>query len=108
NPESAMSKYLNSMEQQDKIRGFTIELGEVEAILGKHSSVRQAVAVVCEGEGGKRLVAYVAAKPGRAISASELRQHLEKSLPVYMIPQAFVVVDEFPRTLNGKVDRCAL
>ncbi len=101
-------EYLGRLDHQVKLRGFRIELGEVEAVLGKHSSVRQAVAVVCEGEGGKRLVAYVAAKPGRAISASELRQHLEKSLPVYMIPQAFVVVDEFPRTLNGKVDRCAL
>src|SRR4030088_1693119 len=81
-------EYLGRLDHQVKLRGFRIELGEIEAVLGKHSSVRQTVAVVCESEGGKRLVAYVAAKPGRAISVSELRQHLEKSLPLYMIPEA--------------------
>jgi thioesterase domain-containing protein len=101
-------EYLGRLDHQVKLRGFRIELGEIEAVLGTHSSVRQAIAVVGESEFGKRLVAYVAAKPGRAILVSELRPHLEKSLPVYMIPEAFVVVDEFPRTLNGKVDRSAL
>jgi amino acid adenylation domain-containing protein len=101
-------EYLGRLDHQIKLRGFRIELGEIEAVLQRDESVRQAVAMVRESDGEKRLAAYVTAKPDSKISVSALHQHLERSLPAYMVPDAFVVVDEFPRTVNGKIDRRAL
>lgn len=101
-------EYLGRLDQQVKVRGFRIELGEIEATLQKHDGAQQAIATVYEGAGGKKLVAYITAKPNRAVHIPELRRHLEITLPSYMVPQAFVVMPEFPRTLNGKVDRRAL
>jgi amino acid adenylation domain-containing protein len=101
-------EYLGRLDHQVKLRGFRIELGEIETVLEKHDSVRQAIAAVREIGGEKRLVAYVAPKPERTIVVSDLRRHVERSLPGYMVPDAFLAVDEFPRMLNGKVDRRAL
>jgi amino acid adenylation domain-containing protein len=101
-------EYLGRLDHQVKLRGFRIELGEIEAVLEKHESVRQAITVVLENADEKRLAAYVAAKPGYEVVASQLRQHAEKTLPAYMVPDAFVVVGNFPLMLNGKVDRRAL
>ena len=101
-------EYLGRLDHQVKVRGFRIELGEIEATLEKHESVQQAIAAVCESAGEKRLVAYITAAPDRVVQIRELRKHLETTLPGYMVPQAFVVLNEFPRTLNGKVDRRAL
>ncbi|MGC1373345.1 MAG: amino acid adenylation domain-containing protein [Candidatus Sulfotelmatobacter sp.] len=101
-------EYLGRLDHQVKVRGFRIELGEIEASLEKHESVRQAIATVRESAGEKRLVAYITAKPDRVAQVPELRGHLETTLPRYMVPQVFVLMDAFPRTLNGKVDRRAL
>lgn len=101
-------EYLGRLDQQVKLRGFRIELGEIESVIEKHENVQQAVAVLRENAGEKRLAAYVSAKSGRALVVSELRQHVEKSLPAYMLPEAIVLVNEFPRLPNGKVDRHAL
>jgi amino acid adenylation domain-containing protein len=101
-------EYLGRKDQQVKVRGFRIELGEIEATLEKHESVQQAIAGVYEATGEKRLVAHITAKPGHAVQIPGLRRHLEATLPGYMVPQAFVVMPDFPRTLNGKVDRRAL
>jgi len=96
---------LGRIDHQVKVRGFRIELGEVEAALTAHSGVREAVVVAREDPSGdKRLVAYVATDTG----APELREHLRGHLPEYMIPSVFVILDAFPRTPNGKVDRGAL
>ena len=94
-----------------KVSGFRVELGEVETLLGQHPSVREAVVIVREDVmGDKQLVAYVATEqsPEHAPGVSELRSHLREKLPDYMVPSAFVMLDELPLTANGKVDRRAL
>ncbi|HZQ95824.1 MAG TPA: amino acid adenylation domain-containing protein [Candidatus Sulfotelmatobacter sp.] len=101
-------EYLGRLDQQVKLRGFRIELGEIEAVLAKHDSVQQAVVSLHETRGEKRLAAHVCSKPGRSVDFSELREYLAKSLPAYMIPDAFVALKEFPRLANGKVNRRAL
>jgi amino acid adenylation domain-containing protein len=94
---------------QVKVRGYRIELGEIETLLGRHPAVAQAVVVARPGPGGEnRLVGYVVGRDGEAPSAAELRKMLRRELPDYMIPSAFVALDELPLTLNAKVDRRAL
>ncbi len=102
-------EFLGRIDHQVKIRGFRIELGEIESILEKHSNVQQAVVVAQDdGCGDKRLVAYIVSSDGHRPAAAELRSHLRRQLPEYMIPAAFVRLDRFPQTPNGKVDRRAL
>ncbi|HKR15461.1 MAG TPA: non-ribosomal peptide synthase/polyketide synthase [Pyrinomonadaceae bacterium] len=99
-------EYLGRMDQQVKIRGFRIELGEIEAQLERHAMVRQAVVTANDdGDGGKRLVAYLVTQIGETIATSELRGLLKEQLPEYMVPSAFVHLAELPLTANGKVDR---
>ncbi|WP_158641357.1 non-ribosomal peptide synthetase [Amycolatopsis eburnea] len=101
--------YLGRVDDQVKIRGFRIEPGEVEAVLAAHPSVAQ-VAVVVHGRAGERdradrqLVAYVVGDADPA----ELRRFAGARLPEYMVPAAVVVLDSFPLTANGKLDRRAL
>lgn len=102
-------EFLGRKDQQIKIRGYRIELGEIEKNLLLESAVREAVAVVREDTpGNKRIVAYLVMNPGAETGASELQEHLEKWLPHYMIPAAFVMLDSFPLSSNGKVDIKAL
>ncbi len=105
-------EYIGRGDQQVKIRGFRIELGEIEAALRSHELVREAVVVVRDEQSveDKRLIAYVVGAAGNAAKPgiSELREHLKEKLPEYMVPSAFVVLEEFPLTPNGKVDRRAL
>jgi aspartate racemase len=101
--------FIGRLDFQIKIRGFRVEPGEIEAVLGRHSSVREAV-VVEQGESlsAKRLVAYLVPVAVMTPSAQDLRIWARTQLPDYMIPSDFVFLDELPLTPNGKVDRRAL
>lgn len=102
-------EYLGRRDHQVKLRGFRIELEEIEAILVQHPSVREALVQLREDRpGDKRLVAYVVPRQGPPPDSAQLRRHLEHTLPAYMIPGAFVTLGALPLTPNGKVDRKAL
>ncbi|WDG89569.1 amino acid adenylation domain-containing protein [Pseudomonas chlororaphis] len=102
-------EYLGRNDFQVKLRGFRIELGEIEAALARCEGVRDAVVIPREDvPGDKRLVAYVLPQTGVEIAPAELRQQLARQLAEYMLPGAFVTLDTFPLTPNGKLDRQAL
>jgi len=101
--------FLGRRDQQVKLRGYRIELEEIENILSRHHTVREAVVVVREDVAGdKRLVAYIVADDEEVCSASGLRDYLRERLPDYMTPSAFVFLEALPLTANGKIDRRAL
>jgi len=100
---------LGRMDQQVKLRGFRLELGEVESVLGKVPGISAAaVTLVEDAPGDARLVAWYAARPGARPEEREIRAMLAGQLPQYMIPSAFVQLDSLPVTPNGKLDRAAL
>src|SRR6185369_10791495 len=103
-PDGAV-EFIGRIDNQVKVRGFRVELGEIEATLSQHPLVQEAV-VVANGEGAaKRIVAYVVAKN---VDVAELRSYCAEKLPKYMAPSEFVVLASLPLTPNGKVDRRAL
>src|SRR4029077_20352113 len=92
-----------------KIRGFRIELGEIEVMLTQYPSTQRAVVLAwADTPGEKQLVAYIIRKPDQLPSATELKNFLRTKLPDYMIPSAFVFLNELPLTANGKVNRHGL
>jgi amino acid adenylation domain-containing protein len=104
-------EFLGRADQQIKIRGFRIELGEIELVLRKHPHIRDAVVVVrkdVNNENDKRLVGYVIADGREVITGWELREWLRGQLPETMVPSTVMLVEGFPQTPNGKVDRNAL
>ncbi len=101
-------EFLGRLDHQVKLRGFRIELGEVEIVLRRHPAVSDAAVAVAGGEGGDpRLLAYCVVT-AEGVDLQALRAHVRHSLPAYMVPAGFVLVDELPRLPNGKVDRSAL
>jgi amino acid adenylation domain-containing protein len=102
-------EYLGRVDEQVKVRGYRIELGEIEATLVRHPAVLEARVLVREDSlEDKRLVAYVVPRPFEIFNSSDVRSVLSETLPAYMIPSAFVVLDRMPLTSNGKLDQSAL
>jgi acyl carrier protein len=102
-------EFLGRIDNQIKIRGFRVELGEIEAVLGEHPAVQTSVVVAREdGTGDKRLVAYFVPSAECSPTTSELRDFLGTKLPDYMAPTTFVRLETLPLTTNGKIDRSAL
>jgi amino acid adenylation domain-containing protein len=97
-------EYLGRLDEQVKVRGFRIELGEIEATILRHDAVEDCVVIARGDAADRRLAAYVVG----AVEADELRAHLRRTLPDYMVPADFVSLDAIPVTANGKVDRRAL
>jgi amino acid adenylation domain-containing protein len=102
-------EFLDRLDEQVKLRGFRIEVGEIEAALRSHPAVQSACVLLRTDEAGDRcLVAYFTAVSGRDPGEPALREHLEARLPAYMVPARFVLLDALPLGPNGKVDRAAL
>jgi amino acid adenylation domain-containing protein len=102
-------EFLGRLDEQVKIRGFRVELGEIEAVLKQHAGVEEAVVVVREDKGEKRLIGYITQAPGTdAPSPAEIRQYARERVPEYMVPGALVVLKKLPLTSSGKLDRQGL
>lgn len=101
-------QFVGRNDNQVKLRGFRIELGEIETALNARPDIRQSLVVAREDpHGDKRLVAYLITNSHEQPSVLELREYLANKLPQYMIPFDYVLMDSFPRTLNGKIDHNA-
>ncbi len=102
-------EYIGRIDNQIKIRGFRIELGEIETLLAKHPDVRECLVTTAkDARGDAMIAAYFVPEKDREITSHALREYLREKLPEYMVPSAFVLLDAFPLTPNGKIDRKAL
>jgi thioesterase domain-containing protein/acyl carrier protein len=100
-------EFLGRIDHQVKVRGFRVEVGEIEAALAQHPAVREAVVKPFRDDGGNVSLAGYVVRKG-PVEATDLGRHLRTALPEYMVPGAFVFLDSLPITPNGKVDRAAL
>ncbi len=108
-PESGALEYLGRIDRQVKVRGFRIELAEIEGALAQHPAVADAAVGVDERRAGERaLVAWWAARPAAVATAAELRGFLKERLPEPMVPSLFALLPALPRNASGKLDRRAL
>ncbi|MCP5047073.1 MAG: AMP-binding protein [bacterium] len=99
-------EFAGRVDFQLKVRGFRIEPGEIETALEQHENVKDALVIAREDRpGDKRIVGYVVLGNGHPLASGDLHEYLEGKLPDYMIPTAFVVMDQIPVTANGKPDR---
>jgi amino acid adenylation domain-containing protein len=102
-------EFLGRSDEQLKIRGYRIEPGEIVKVLDQYAGVETSAVMARERDGGeKSLVAYLVLTAGAKITAKQLREHISRQLPAYMVPASFVHVDALPVTENGKVNRSAL
>ncbi len=107
-------EFIGRVDHQVKVRGFRVELGEIETVLSQHPAVREGIVLARESQASgdafptKYLVAYIVPAQPEPPSVPELRKFLQDRLPEYMLPSAFVFLEAIPLTANGKIDRRAL
>ena len=100
--------YLGRRDQQVKVRGYRVELSEIEKSLNNYKDIRQAACkIITDGAGNKKIAAYVVCRE-KVIPVNKIREHLAASLPAYMIPELFTFLDEMPKLANSKIDRSKL
>src|SRR5215216_7747006 len=98
-------KILGRVDRQVKVRGFRIELGEIETALSMCPGLKESLVLAREDlPGEKRLVTYAVVDEEARLSSAEIRKYLKSTLPEYMIPSAYVILDRIPLTTNGKTD----
>ncbi|MFC4377402.1 amino acid adenylation domain-containing protein [Nocardia halotolerans] len=100
--------YLGRADAQVKVRGYRIEVGEIETALRRSADIDTAAVTVVRRAGGASLVGFVVGKSGRAVVVSRVRTDLAQRLPTYMIPARIIVLDQLPVNVNGKLDAPAL
>jgi amino acid adenylation domain-containing protein len=102
-------EYLGRGDEQVKVSGYRVELGELVAALREHPAVRDAIAIAeQDSTNQKRLIAYVVPRCQPAPHSQELREFMKRKVPLFMVPAEFVTLDQIPLTPNGKADRRAL
>src|SRR5579885_1896739 len=102
-------EFLGRVDHQVKLRGYRVELGEIESVLLQHPAIQEAAVIVRQDEQTEpRLVAYLVSSQQTLPEFSEIRAYLHEQLPAYMVPAAFVALERLPLTTNGKLDRRAL
>jgi amino acid adenylation domain-containing protein len=102
-------EYISRRDNQVKLRGFRIELGEIEHSIIQHPFIRAAVCIVHKSsDEDSRLLAYVILHEGKTITLAQIQQHLRTLLPSYMLPNQVLVLEAFPLTGSGKIDKKAL
>ena len=99
-------EFIGRADNQVKVRGYRIELEEIEAVLEQHAGIKQAAVVVTEAESGARLEGYVVSEEG--LRSRDVKTYLSERLPEYMVPEVIVTLEELPINAHGKVDRKAL
>ncbi|MDJ0728709.1 MAG: amino acid adenylation domain-containing protein [Crocosphaera sp.] len=101
-------EFLGRIDNQVKVRGFRIELGEIETILTNHSDIKEATVIIREDNPGNKSIVAYCIPHNHQLTSHDVRNYLTEKLPNYMIPNAFVFLDQFPLTPNGKINRRAL
>jgi len=101
-------EYIGRADSEVKIRGFRVEIEEVESVIRNHEEIDDAVVTVDKGKFSERLVAWAVRKPEAEVDIPELRRHIQKSLPAYMVPSIFIFMKQLPLNAHGKIDRASL
>ncbi|KAA3657013.1 MAG: non-ribosomal peptide synthetase, partial [Chloroflexi bacterium] len=103
-------EFVHRADHQVKVRGFRVELGEIDAMLGQYTAVHQAITIATKDKtiGSTRLSSFIVLKPNQNASDSALRSYLREKFPLYMVPTDIVLLDALPLTPNGKINRRAL
>ncbi|MFP3918203.1 amino acid adenylation domain-containing protein [Lysinibacillus telephonicus] len=103
---SGVIEFVGRKDTQIKVRGFRIEIGEIETVLANHPSIHQAVILAKKmNDGNNSLFAYYTVSPGSQIEQEEIRKYLGQTLPEYMIPERFIEMEQMPLSPTGKIDR---